>query len=165
MKKLLPILLWAIVSCNQQDTINKDKFILSVKNYYLMQTKDIKSIDDLKIDSIVPVTEKRQLEDAIAFNEKRYYYFIEAKDDEYADSTAKNIEQMQRKLKTAESSTVLYYTVYHTIKFTGNDQVPRKRQSYFDITSDYQIKPNAVTEKDQLEGIKGERIYNKPYAN
>lgn len=163
MKKILPVLLVAIISCTEQDIVSKDQFAGVVRNYYLMQRSNIKSIDDLSIDSIVPITEKKRLEDAIAYNEKRYYFFVEAKDDEYADSTAKDIGQMQEKLKTAENSTVLYYTVYHTVKFTGNDEVQRMRQSYFDITRDYKIRPNVVTERDKLEGVKGERLY-KQYA-
>lgn len=163
MKKLLLILLVTIVSCSQQDIIYKDRFAGAVKDYYLTQTKNIRSVDDVSIDSIVAITERKQLEAAIAFNEKRYTYFVEAKDDEYADSTAKDIEQMQQKLKSAENSAVLYYTVYHTIKFTGIDQVQRRRQSYFDITSDYKIRPNTVTQRDQLEGIKGEEIKRYSY--
>lgn len=162
MKKLLPILFF-ITGCSQLDTVDKASFALPIKNYYLLQTKDIKSVDDVSIDSIVPVTEKKRLEDGIAANEKRYSYFVEAKDDEYADSTAKDIEQMQQKLKTADNNKLLYYTVYHTVQFTGNDLVKRRRQSNFDITSDYKIRPNAVTERDKLEGIKGEELY-KPYS-
>lgn len=163
MKKLIPILLLSIISCNQKDIIDKDRITLSIKNYYAQHPKDIKSIDDVTIDSIVPMTEKKQLEDDISASEKKYYYFVEAKDDEYADSTAKKIEKMQLKLKTAEDKTLLYYAVYHTIKFTGPDLRKRKRQSNLNMEKDYTIRPNSVTESDKIEGIKGEELY-KPYS-
>ena len=162
MKKLLPILFLCIVSCNQKESIDKDKFILSIKNYYMLQTKDVKSVDEVSIDSIVPVTEKKQLEDSLQVKEKKYYFFIEAKDDEYADSAAKDMERIQQRLRKAESTIPVYYTVYHTVRFTANDMTKRKRESNFNITSDYQIRPNAVTDRDKTEGIKAEPLY-KPY--
>ena len=161
MKKIVSILCLFIVGCAQKETINKEKFVLPVTNYYQLQKKDIKTVDEVNIDSIVPITERKQLEEGIAANEKKYNFFVEAKDDEYADSTARDIEQMRQKLKSAENTTVLYYTVYHTVRFTDSDQVKRKRQSYFDITSDYKIKPNAVTEMDKSVGIKGEALYKR----
>src|SRR3954465_3498958 len=112
MKKLFP-LLCLFVGCSQKKgTVDKESFLLPVTNYYRLQTKEIKSVDEVTIDSIVPVTEKKQLEEGIATKEKKYYFFVEAKDDEYADSTARDIEQMKQKLKTAENKTTLYYTVY-----------------------------------------------------
>jgi hypothetical protein len=156
------LILFLVSSCSQTDTIVKENFVLPLKNYYLFQTKDIKSVDDVIIDSIVPITERKQLEDSIASNEKRFYFFVEAKDDEYADSTAIEIKRMKQKLETAENKSILYYSVYHTVKFSGNDQVRRKRQSQLNITHDYKIRPNAVTEMDKLTGVKGEELY-KPY--
>jgi hypothetical protein len=159
MKKLFPILFVSIIGCSHNNSIDKEKFSSLVKNYYLAQTKDIKSIEDVSIDSIVAVTERRQLEDAIGVKEKKYYYFIEAKDDEYADSTAKDIEQLQQNLKTADNTTPVFYTVYHTVKFIDRDMIPRRRQSNLDVTTDYEIRPNAVTEKDKIEGVKAEKRY------
>src|SRR4051794_19691951 len=103
MKRMMILFLFLVSSCNQTDKIVKENFVLPVKNYYLFQTKDIKSVDDVTIDSIVPITERKQLEDSIASNEKRFYFFVEAKDDEFADSTAIEIKRMKQKLETAEN--------------------------------------------------------------
>ena len=42
---------------------------------------------------------------------------------------------------------------------------PRRRQSNLDITSDYQIRPNEVTENDKTEGIKGEKYIKNIHTN
>jgi hypothetical protein len=154
-------LLLFILSCSRNDSIDKDKLAGVIKNYYLLYKKDVKGVEDLVIDSIVPVTKKRQIENSIRESEKKYYYFIEAKDDEYADSTARDIEKLEQELTTAENKRALYYTVYYRLKFIASDMSPRKRQSNLDITSDYKIRPNEVTEKDKTEGIKGEKIFKE----
>lgn len=161
MKKSLSILLLFFVSCGHKESIDKNRFILSIKNYYLLQTKDIKSVEDVSIDSIVPVTEKKQLEIALLAKEKKYNYFIEAKDDEFADSTARDMEQIQPKLKTAENSVPVFYTVYHTVKFTGSDMIRRARQSNLDLSTDYKIQANEVTEIDKTQGIKAGPLYKQ----
>jgi hypothetical protein len=164
MRKMLPLVVIFFFSCGKKEAVSKERIAEVTRNYYLFQTRDVQSIDDLIIDSIVSVTEKKQLENALQSNEKKYTYFIEAKDDEYADSTSREIERLQEKLKKADDTELLFFTVYHTISFTGKDRIPRKRQSNLDITTDYKIKPNAVTEGDLKEGVKGERLYKKPYS-
>src|SRR3954471_8159544 len=98
MKKLLPILFLFLFGCGHKESVDKEKCGVLIKNYYLLYTHDVKGVDNVNIDSIVPVTEKKQMENTIRKSEKKYYYFIEAKDDEYADSTAKVIEKLQQEL-------------------------------------------------------------------
>ena len=116
-----------ILSCSRNDSIDKDKLAGAIKNYYLLYKKDVKGIEDLVIDSIVPVTKKRQIENSIRESEKKYYYFIEAKDDEYADSTARDIEKLQQELTTAENTRALYYTVYYRTQIHCAGYVSEKK--------------------------------------
>ena len=164
MRNIIFILVVLLISCGQQEVVSKERIAEVTRDYYLFHTRDVKSIEELTIDSIVQVTEKKQLQAAIQTNEKKYTFFVEARDNEYADSTAKEIERLQQLLKTANDTELLFFTAYHTISYTGKDRMPRKRQSHLDITPDYKIKANAVTESDLKEGVKGETLYKKPYS-